>query len=212
MCARKEDVIYYLTVQNEPYAMPDMPEGCEEGILKGMYRCRASLLDAKGARAHLLASGSILNEAQRAQQILETDYGVAADVWSITSFQQLHRDGADVERWNLRNPDREPRMAHVQRCLGDTDGTYVVASDYVKALPDAVARWFPRPPVSLGTDGFGRSDSRQALRRHFEVDGRTMAFAALSDLTRQGAFELERLRAAQRELDIDADKVNPVLA
>ncbi|MBQ42182.1 MAG: pyruvate dehydrogenase (acetyl-transferring), homodimeric type, partial [Gemmatimonadetes bacterium] len=160
---------------------------------------------------HLLASGSIMQEALKAQRILEEDYAVAAEVWSVTSFQELQREGLEAERWNLRHPGEQPRIPYVSSCLQGCDGAFVVASDYVKILPNAIARWFPRPPVCLGTDGFGRSDSREALRRHFEVDGRTIAFAALSDLARQGKVGCERVAQAQKELEIDPDKINPLV-
>ena len=171
MYEEQESIFYYLTVENEPYVMPPMPDGCEDGILRGMYKFRES--SAKGARkkAHLLASGAIVNMALEAGVILEEKYGVAADVWSITSFKQLHTDGLEVERWNRMHPTEEPRCPYVRQALEGEQGVFVLASDYVKALPESIARWFPRPPVSLGTDGFGRSEGRQALRDFFEVDG-----------------------------------------
>ena len=212
MRVEQEDVIYYLTVQNETYAMPPMPEGVEEGVLRGLYRFReAGVKEGEVVHAHLLASGSIMQEALKAQRILEEDYAVAAEVWSVTSFQELQREGLEAERWNLRHPGEQPRIPYVSSCLQGCDGAFVVASDYVKILPNAIARWFPRPPVCLGTDGFGRSDSREALRRHFEVDGRTIAFAALSDLARQGKVGCERVAQAQKELEIDPDKINPLV-
>lgn len=205
-----EDVIFYLTVQNENYVMPPMPEDAEEGILKGMYRIRTSKKRTKTKRAHLFGSASILTEALQAAQILETDYGVAADVWSVTSYKQLHEDAVDAERWNLLHPGEPERVPYLSACLAQADGALVIASDYVKALPDMVARWFPRSPVTLGTDGFGRSESRQALRRFFEVDAQTIAYAALVDLFRQGALSVSVVDKAQFDLGIDPDKANPV--
>ena len=201
-----EDLIYYLTVQNEVYPMPAMPAGAEEGILRGLYRLRQA--DGE-VRARLFASGSILNQAIEAKQLLEEHYGVGAEVWSITSFQRLHQEGMEAERWNLRHPGEQARRPWLGHCLAGAEGAFVVASDYLKALPDAVARWFPRPPVSLGTDGFGRSESRPALRHFFEVDARTIAYAALADLARQGKLEVGVVQRAQRELDIDPDKPDP---
>ena len=203
MCEREEDLIYYLTVQNETYAMPAMPDGAEEGILRGLYRLRG-----EGGQVHLCASGSIVLEALKAREILQ-EYDIEADVWSATSWQQLQRDGADVERWNLRHSQEISRLSWVEQCFAGAEGAFVVASDYVKALPDAVARYFPRRPVVLGTDGFGRSESREALRRFFEVDAGTMAFAALVDLWRQGLVTGEVVERAQEALGIDREKVNP---
>ncbi|MCC7263045.1 MAG: pyruvate dehydrogenase (acetyl-transferring), homodimeric type [Candidatus Latescibacteria bacterium] len=204
----EEDLIYYLTVQNEVYPMPGMPEGAEEGILRGLYRLREATLPGK-AGARLFASGSILNQALEAQQLLEQQYGVAAEVWSITSFQRLHQEGMEAERWSLRHPEQPPRQPWLSQCLAGAEGAFVVASDYLKALPDTIARWFPRPPVSLGTDGFGRSESRPVLRHFFEVDARTIAYVALADLARQGKVALDLVQRARQELDIDPDKPDP---
>ena len=211
MYDEKEDVIYYVTVQNENYHMPDMPEGAREGILKGMYRVREPGGGGQ-AQAHLFGSGSILNEAMRARQILEGDYGVPTQVWSVTGYRQLYEEGMDVERWNLLHPEEEPRAPYVSQCVAGSEGAFVMASDYVKAVPNSVARWMPHSPVVLGTDGYGRSDSRPALRRHFEISGETMAFAALSDLARQGKVEPRAVGEALGKLEIDPDAVNPVVA
>jgi pyruvate dehydrogenase E1 component len=202
-----EDLIYYLTVQNEAYSMPAMPAGAEEGILRGLYRLRESGLP--DPRAHLLASGSILAQALEAQALLEERYEVGTEVWSATSFKALHQDGAEAERWNLRHPGETPRRPWLAQCLEGKTGAFVAASDYLKALPDSIARWFPRPPVSLGTDGFGRSEDRSSLRHFFEVDARAIAYAALADLARQGRVEVEVVRQAWQDLDIDPDKPDP---
>ena len=205
MYQQQEDVIYYLTVQNESYPMPDMPAGAEEGILRGLYLLRQPLQRTRDRpEAHLFASGSITREACRAQEIL-SGYGVRASVWSITSFQQLHQDCVEANRVNTLNPIEAPPKAWLQQCLEGTVGTYVVASDYVKALPYTIAPWFPHPPVILGTDGFGRSDSRAALRRYFEVDAAAIAWAALGDLARQGLVGADILGKARVELGIGAD-------
>jgi pyruvate dehydrogenase E1 component len=204
----EEDLIYYLTVQNEVYPMPGMPAGAEEGILRGLYRLREATLPGR-AGARLFASGSILNQALEAQQLLEKQYGVAAEVWSITSFQRLHQEGMEAERWSLRHPEQPPRQPWLSQCLAGAEGAFVVASDYLKALPDTIARWFPHPPVSLGTDGFGRSESRPVLRHFFEVDARTIAYVALADLARQGKVALDLVQRAGQELDIDPDKPDP---
>lgn len=207
-----ESLFYYLTLMNEPYAQPPMPTepGVQEGILKGLYRFKASdNRDAK-LRAQLLGSGSILNEALKAQALLDEKYGVAADVWSVTSYKQLYRDGHDVERWNMLNAAAEPRVPYVASCLADVPGVLVAASDYVKALPDSIARWCPRPLVSLGTDGFGRSDGRAALRNFFEVDSRFITVATLAALAREGKLQPKVVEEAMRDLEINPEKPNPV--
>ncbi len=210
MYEKQESVFYYLTVMNEFYPMPPMPPGVQEGILKGMYRFRASENKRAKLRAQLFGSGAILCEALRAQKMLEEQYGVAADVWSVTSYKELYREGHEVERWNMLHPMERPRIPYVAACLADAPGIFVAASDYVKALPDSVARWFPRPLVSLGTDGFGRSDTREALRGFFEVDARTITFATLSALAREKQVGPEILKKAMVDLGIDPDKPNPM--
>ena len=216
MVTEDEDIIYYLTVQNEGYAMPDMPDGAEEGILKGLYRLSSggSSGGEKERKAHLFGSGSILQQVIIAAQMLAERYGVSADVWSVTSYQQLHRDGIAVDRWNLRHAagGGEQRTSWVGECLQGETGAFVLASDYMKALPNSIAQWFPRTPIALGTDGFGRSDSRQALREFFEIDPATIAYAALVDLTRQGVVDVEELSKASIELGIDPDQVDPVMS
>ena len=209
MYVEQEDCFYYVTVENEPYPMPPMPEGVEEGILRGLYRYRSASADGDAPRAHLFGSGAILNEALRAQQLLEK-LGVAADVWSLTSYKELYTDGVDCDRWNRLHPGEEPRRSWIEQCLADTEGVYVLASDYVKALPQSICRWFPRPPVALGTDGFGRSDSRAALRRFFEIDAAHIAYAAVAALARDGHLDADRVHAAREELGIDPDAPNPV--
>jgi pyruvate dehydrogenase E1 component len=202
-----ESVFYYLTVMNEQYEMLPMPEGVREGILKGMYRLRPALKKAR-LRAQLLGSGAILNEVLKAQQMLES-YGVAADVWSVTSYQELYRDGHAAERWNRLHPIETARLPYVTECLGGTDGVFVAASDYVKALPDAIDRWMPRPLTSLGTDGFGRSEGRVALRDFFEVDAKFITLATLNALMRDGKIEAATVQKAIVDLGIDPEKPNP---
>ena len=209
MYEEQEDIFYYLTVENEPYAMPPMLDGVKEGILKGMYRYKASDKKDTDLRAQLFGSGAILNETLKAQRLLEEEYNVAADVWSITSYKELYRDGHAVERWNMLNPSAQPRVPYVTQCVADAPGVFVVASDYVKTLPDSIARWFPRPLVSLGTDGFGRSDNREALRNFFEVDARFITLATLTALAREGQVSHDVTQRAIRELEIDPEKPNP---
>ena len=210
MLVSREDVVYYLTIMNENYPMPSMPEGVREGILRGMYRFKKSALNV-GAPLHanLFGSGTILNEALEAGEILETRYGVSADIWSVTSYKELHRDGMEVERWNRLRPGEAAKRPYLSRALERAEGVFVVASDYARALPDSVARWFPKPPLCLGTDGWGRSDSRKDLRDFFEVEARHIAFAALSALGSEGKIPPEKLKKAMKELEIDPEKLDP---
>ena len=209
MCQAQESLFYYLTVSNEPYAMPPMPEGAREGILKGMYKFKAAENTRARRQAQLLGSGAILKETLKAQKILEEKYDVAADVWSVTSYKELYNEGHDAERWNMLHPTQAPRVPYVTSCLANTPGVIVAASDYVKALPDSIARWCPRPIVTLGTDGFGRSDSRRALRDFFEVDARFIALAALAALAAEKKVRPQVVEKAIKDLDINPNKVNP---
>jgi pyruvate dehydrogenase E1 component len=211
MYCHQEDLIYYITVMNETYRMPPMPKGKDvrEGIVKGMYRYRKAGLKKSKAKAHLLGSGAILNEAIKAQEILEENYQVAADVWSVTSYKELYTDAIDCERWNLLNPGKKVKDPYVRRLLAQEKGVFVAASDYMKVLPSAVAQWFPGPLHCLGTDGFGRSDTRQRLRDFFEVDARYIAIAALKQLAATGEVEAGVLTQALKDLDIKPEKLNP---
>ena len=209
-----ESIFYYITVMNEQYEMPPMPEGAsvKDGILKGLYRFRPAEKKKGQARAQLLGSGAILLEVLKAQQILAEKYNVAADVWSVTSYQELYRDGHAADRWNRLHPDQKPRVPFVTQCLGGTEGVLVAASDYVKALPDAIDRWLPRRLVSLGTDGFGRSEGRSSLRDHFEVDAKFIVQATLHALLQDKAIEASVVQKAITDLGINPDKPNPATA
>ncbi len=207
----QESVFYYLTLMNGNYPMPPMPEGVEEGILKGLYRFQTSALKKPKARAQLLGSGAILPEVLKAAALLEK-YGVAADVWSVTSYVELQRDCLAVDRWNLLHPGETPRTSWVARSLEGAPGVVVAASDYVKLLPRGIDHHIAQPFTALGTDGFGRSDSREALRDHFEVDARHVAAAALSVLAREKQIDLKVATAAFTDLGIDPEKVNPATA
>ncbi len=215
MYCHQEDWIYYLTVGNEQYQMPAMPKGpgIKEGILSGMYRFQKSGrkgTKAKPApRAHLLGSGAILNEAIKAAAMLEKDYGVAADVWSVTSYKELYRDATACERWNLLHPAAEPRVPYLTSLLAAETGVFVAASDYMKVLPATIAQWIPGPLHCLGTDGFGRSDGRDQLRDFFEIDARYIALAALEQLAARGELETKVVTKAIGDLGIDSDKLNP---
>ncbi|MHC4103266.1 MAG: transketolase-like TK C-terminal-containing protein, partial [Planctomycetota bacterium] len=208
MYEAQENVCYYLTVENEPYPMPSMPQDSREGILKGLYRFKSS--EAKSPGVKLLGSGAIMNEVLKAQELLANDYGIEAEAWSATSYQQLHREGLDVERRNRLNSGKKPRTPYVRQCLGDDDETLVVAaSDYTKALPLSVRQWAPANFVALGTDGFGRSEGRAALREYFEVDARHVAYATLEALARMEKITAEQLRDATKKLHIDPGKADP---
>jgi pyruvate dehydrogenase E1 component len=208
MYTEQESIFYYLTVMNEQYAMPPMPDGARDGILKGMYRLQPASNGGAGLKAQLLGSGAILNEVVAAQKLLEK-YGVAADVWSVTSYQELYRDGHACDRWNMLHPAETPRVPYVTRCLKDTAGVIVAASDYLKVLPDAIDRWMPRRVRSLGTDGFGRSEERRALREFFEVDARFVALATLAELAADGQIDHTVVAQAIKDFGIDPEKRNP---
>jgi pyruvate dehydrogenase E1 component len=209
MYAEGEDVFYYLTLYNENWVQAPRPEGVDEGILRGLYRYRPAQVD--GRRVHLLASGSILHQALKAQEILAA-HKVSADVWSATSFQQLRVDALDAERWNRLHPDAEPRASYLSQALAAVDGPVVAATDYLKAVPDMIARWIDRPYTVLGTDGFGRSDTREALRTHFEVSPEHIAYASLHGLCLTGEADRDELRRMVGELGIDTERVNPQFA
>ena len=211
MYENHEDIFYYLTVMNENYPQPPMPEGCREGILKGLYKFKAAPVQTP-LKAQLLGSGAIMNEVIKAQALLAEKYGVAADVWSVTSYKELHRDALETERWNLLHPDAQPHAPYLSRTLGDAPGPIVAASDYVKALPDSICRWMPRRIVALGTDGFGRSDGRDALREFFEVDARYIALAVLSSLAADKKIQPEKVIQAMKEMGIDQDKPSPMIS
>ena len=209
MYINQESVFYYLTLMNEQYAMPPMPDGAQEGILKGLYRFRASSKPQAALRAQLLGSGAILPEVIKAQEILESQYDVGADVWSVTSYVQLYRDGHATDRWNTLHPGKTPRVPYVTECFKEVPGVFVAASDYVKALPHAIDRWLPRSLEALGTDGFGRSEDRAQLREFFEVDHRFVVVATLGALAREGKIAPSVVQQAIAAFGIDPEKANP---
>lgn len=207
-----EDWIYYITLQNENYSHPPMPEGVENGILRGLYRCRTSNDEKNKLRVQLFGSASIMPRTLMAQELLAQKFGVSADVWSVTSYKELRTDALACDRWNMLHPDETPRTPYLAQVLSDAPGPVVAASDYLKLLPDGIARWIDRPFVSLGTDGFGRSDTRPNLRSHFEVDERYIALAALAGLLRNGDLKRKQVKEAIGKLDIDPEKIDPLLA
>jgi pyruvate dehydrogenase E1 component len=214
MYGEGESVFYYLTVMNEAYEMAAMPEGpgVREGIVKGLYKCAAAPSGKGKLRAQLLGSGAILPEVIKAQTILNEKYGVRADVWSATSYGELYREGHAAERWNMLHPGEKPRVPYVTQLFEGSEGPIIAASDYLKVLPDLIDRWLPRPLVSLGTDGFGRSESRADLRNHFEVDARFVTVATLAALAREGQSDAKVVQKAIKDLDIDVEKRNPFVA
>jgi len=210
MFQNQGNIFYYITVMNENYAMPEMPKGAKEGIIKGMYKFKPSAMKNAKLKAQLFGSGTILNEVLKAQEILEKDYKVAADVWSVTSYKELRREALEVERWNMLNPDKKQKESYITKTLSKEEGVFVASSDYVKALPDSISKWFPRNLYSLGTDGFGRSGSRKALRDFFEVDYRHVVYATLGALVKEEKIKDTVLKKAKKELEINPDKPNPV--
>jgi pyruvate dehydrogenase E1 component len=210
MYVNGESIFYYITVMNEPYAMPAMPKGVEQGILKGMYKLRANTNKKGKLRAQLFGSGAILNETLRAADILEKNYGLTVDVWSVTSYKALYMDAIETERWNRLHPNETPRVPYVAQCLEGEQGVLVAATDYLKVLPSMVSKWMPRRLVSLGTDGFGRSEGRESLRQFFEVDARFIALATLHELAHDGMVGEATVQNAIKELGINPDKPNPV--
>jgi len=208
MIGEQEDVFFYITTMNENYVHPPMPKGVEDGILRGMY-----LLQVGGQgkiRAQLMGSGTILREVLGAADILMKDFGIPTDVWSVTSFNELRRDALEVERWNQLHPDAEPRKCYVEQALADRPGPYVAATDYMKIVSDQIERWVPGHFVSLGTDGYGRSDDRASLRKHFEVDKRYIAVTALKALADDGVLDQKTVAEAIEKYGIDPDRPDPV--
>jgi len=208
----QEDIFYYLTVMNEQYEHPPMPQGSKDGILKGMYVCKPTAQPQAKLRAQLFGSGAILTEAIKAQQILEEQYHIGADVWSVTSYVNLYRDGHACERWNRLHPTQPARVPYVTQATKDAPGVFVSASDYLKVLPDSIDRWLPRKLQALGTDGFGRSDSRAALRNFFEVDARFIVLATLYALLQDKQIEASVVEQAIKDLNINTEKPNPAIS
>jgi pyruvate dehydrogenase E1 component len=206
----QEDIFYYITLGNEKYPMPAMPAGAEEGILSGMYRLRPPAAPSKGTKIHLLGSGSILRESLRAQELLAERFDIQADVWSVTSYKALRREALEVERWNRLHPSAAPRRSYLEQTLLQEEGIFIAATDYMKLVPEMIARWIPGTLISLGTDGFGRSENRSALRRFFEVDAESIVVAALAELARRGEIKPGRVQKAIEEFEIDCERPDPV--
>jgi pyruvate dehydrogenase E1 component len=219
MYEKGDDCFYYITMYNEEYAMPAMPEGAAEGILKGIYKFRAAASlspNAGEATVQLFGSGAILNEVLRAQEILAERFQIAADVWSVTSYTELRREAIATERWNRLHPAEAERKTYIETALAGAKGPIIAASDYMKSLPDVLAPWLQSEGrcrlVTLGTDGFGRSDNRAHLRRHFEVNAASVVGATLSRLAREGKIKGKKAQAALAELGIDSEAKDPARA
>ena len=204
-----ENCFYYITTMNENYVHPDMPEGVEDGIVRGLYRLRSASAET-GPVVQLLGAGAILREVEAAADLLARDFGIASDVWSVTSVNELARDGNDVARWNRLHPTETPRVPYLTEQLVDAPGPVIAATDYQKAHTDQLREFVPGSFTVLGTDGFGRSDTRQQLRQHFEVSREHIALAAIKALADQGALPLEAVQDALCKLGIDANKPNPM--
>jgi pyruvate dehydrogenase E1 component len=207
MVQNQEDVYYYITLMNENYSHPEMPKGTETGVLKGMYAFSKS--KAKGPKVQLMGSGVILREVIAAAELLEKDWGVSPDVWSVTSFTELRREGLDAERWNMLNPEKKPRLSYVAECLAKSEGPVISSTDYMKSFADQIRNFVPQRFVSLGTDGYGRSDSREALRSFFEVDRYYVVLAALKALADEGGLPASKATEAIKKYKIDANRPNP---
>jgi pyruvate dehydrogenase E1 component len=192
---------------NENYPMPAMPEGAEDGIRRGLYRL--SQAEAGQHRVQLLGSGTILREVMAAAELLARDFGIAADVWSVTSFNELRRDGIDAERWNMLHPGESARLPYVSEQLGETEGPIIAATDYMRTYADQIRPYLTRRYVTLGTDGYGRSDMRSQLRKFFEVNRWYVVVAALKALADDGSIPAERVREAIEKYRIDPEKPNP---
>jgi pyruvate dehydrogenase E1 component len=206
MYADNERVFYYVTVMNENYAHPPLPEGAADGVIRGIYR----LVDGgQKAAIQLLGSGAILREVLAAAELLKQDYGITAHVWSVTSFNELCRDGQDCERWNRLHPDQPERVPYVTRELQTTEGPIVAATDYMHLYAEQIRPFLPHRYVTLGADGFGRSDGRAALRRFFEVDRQHIAVAALKSLADEGSLDPGKVLDAIRRYGLDAEASNP---
>ena len=206
-----EDIFYYITLLNEIYDQPAMPKGVEDGIIKGMYCLKRNTGKDPKKHVNLFGSGGLLNQVMIASKTLEEEYGVSTDVWSVTSYKELYKDAQDVERWNILHADKKQKTNYIQECFNKEDGgIYVAVCDYIKAVPDTVSKWFPKHFVTLGTDGFGRSDNREMLRHHFEVDANYIVYSSIAELFREGIVDKKVVNKAKKSCGIDVNKPNPI--
>ena len=208
MIGNQENIFYYITCMNENYIQPSIPKGVSNGILKGMYCLKRG--GKKKLKAQLMGSGTILREVLASSEILLKDFGIDSDVWSVTSFNELRRNALQIERWNNLNPDKQPKKNYIQSCLSSSAGPFIAATDYMKIIPDQIQRWVPGTFISLGTDGYGRSDTRSALRKHFEVDRWFIVITTLKALSDQGMIDGRIVSKAIKKYGIDPSKKDPV--
>jgi len=210
MYVEQEGIYYYITAMNENYAHPPMPEGAEEGIVKGLYLFQKG--GKKKKRVQLMGSGAILREVIAAAELLDADWGVDADIWSATSFTELAREARDCDRWSRLHPTEAARVPYVAECLEGQQGPVIAATDYIQAYAEQIRKWVPGRYEVLGTDGFGRSDTRAQLRKHFEVNRYYVVVAALKALADEGTLPADKVAEAIAQYAIDADKINPLYA
>jgi pyruvate dehydrogenase E1 component len=209
MYADNEKVYYYITLYNENMIMPPMPEGVEQGILKGLYKYKAGP-EGKKLKAQIFGSGPIIRSALAAQEILAEKYGVSADVWSATNYKQLRTDAQAAQRWNMLHPTETPRQSYVETLLAKEKGPFIAVSDFMKIVPEQINQWVPGGLTILGTDGFGRSETRENLRRFFEIDAPMVVIATLTALAKQGAVDKKLVAQAIQDLGINPEKTHPV--
>ncbi|HEV7224975.1 MAG TPA: pyruvate dehydrogenase (acetyl-transferring), homodimeric type, partial [Pirellulales bacterium] len=207
-----DNVMYYMTLYNENYKMPAMPAGVEEGIVRGIYKLAAVDAGAKRPKVNLFGSGTILREVLRAQQILADRYKISSQAWSVTSYTELRRDAQSCDRWNMLHPGEKPRQAYLEQVLAGEEGPFIASSDYIRAIAEQVSPWVPGGLMALGTDGLGRSETREHLRRHFEVDAECITLATLRQLAERKQFDPGQLAKAIKDLGILPDKIDPMIA
>jgi pyruvate dehydrogenase E1 component len=212
MFKEHQNIYYYITAMNENYPHPDMPKGAEEGILRGMYQIQKSIGKKQKAQVQLLGSGTILREVMAAAELLDKDFGVVADIWSVTSFTELRREGLDVERWNRLHPEETPKVGYVEQCLAQSNGPTIASTDYMASFADQIRPFISHRYVVLGTDGYGRSDTRKQLRKHFEVDRHWVVVATLKALADEGTLPASKVTAAIKKYGINPEKPNPLTA
>ncbi len=210
MLEEEDSGFYYITLYNENYTHPAITSGVEEGILRGMYRLESTSEDTDMLRVQLMGSGSMLQQVIAAAKLLHDEFNIASDIWSVTSFSELRKDGVECDRWNMLHPHEEAKVPYVTQQLSGTRGPVIVATDYLRAYPDLIRNWVHRHYSVLGTDGFGRSDTRSQLRDYFEVDHRYICLAALTSLQREGLIDKDVLLDGMKFLQIDSEKMNPL--
>ena len=209
MISDQENIFYYITCMNENYTHPPIPKNCEKGILKGMYLLKKSVKQENGSKPQLMGSGTILREVEKAAHLLEKDFKIYCDVWSVTSFSELRRESLETERWNELNPEKKRKSSYLEKLLSKQEGPFIAATDYMKMVPDQIQKWVPGIYKTLGTDGYGRSDSRAALREHFEVDARFIVLSTLNALAEKGDIEKRDVVKAIKKYKIDPKKISP---